>query len=54
MERPTIGAALTIELLPTYRDWLIEEQRDLEIQSLHFLRCSIATGGPWSMSLETA
>ena len=36
MERPTIGAALTIELLSTYRDWLIEEQRDLEIQSLHF------------------
>lgn len=28
----TIGAALTLPSLPTYRDWLIEGQRDLEIQ----------------------
>ncbi|MEM7722667.1 MAG: TIM barrel protein [Pseudomonadota bacterium] len=27
-----IGAALTVDALPTYRDWLIEGQRDLEIQ----------------------
>jgi sugar phosphate isomerase/epimerase len=29
---PKIGAALPIEALVTYRDWLIEGQRDLEIQ----------------------
>jgi sugar phosphate isomerase/epimerase len=29
---PIIGAALPIRLLSTYRDWIIEQQRDLEIQ----------------------
>lgn len=29
---PKIGAALPVEALPTYRDWLIDGQRDLEIQ----------------------
>jgi sugar phosphate isomerase/epimerase len=29
---PKIGAALPIEALPTYREWLIAGQRDLEIQ----------------------
>ncbi|MDZ4718369.1 MAG: sugar phosphate isomerase/epimerase family protein [Roseiflexaceae bacterium] len=29
---PSIGAALPIRLLPTYSEWLIEGQRDLEIQ----------------------
>lgn len=29
---PAIGAALTIEMLATYRDWIIADQRDLEIQ----------------------
>ncbi|MGD1888448.1 MAG: sugar phosphate isomerase/epimerase family protein [Cohaesibacteraceae bacterium] len=28
----TIGAALTLDSLPTYRDWLIEGERDLEVQ----------------------
>lgn len=28
----TVGAAMTIDKLPQYRDWLIESQRDLEIQ----------------------
>ncbi len=27
-----VGAALMIEDLPTYRRWLIEGQRDLEVQ----------------------
>lgn len=30
---PILGAAMPIELLPTYRDWLMEQGgRDLEIQ----------------------
>ena len=28
----TIGAAMISDMLPTYRDWLLEGQRDLEIQ----------------------
>lgn len=30
---PVIGACLPVEELATYRDWLIEKDRDLEIQS---------------------
>jgi len=29
---PIVGAAMTVEWLDTYRDWLIADQRDLEIQ----------------------
>lgn len=29
---PVVGAAMTVEWLDTYRDWLIADQRDLEIQ----------------------
>lgn len=29
-----IGASLTIDVLPIYREWLIKDQRDLEIQDL--------------------
>jgi sugar phosphate isomerase/epimerase len=28
----TVGAAMMSDMLPTYRDWLLEGQRDLEIQ----------------------
>lgn len=35
MTLPTIGAALPLAHLDTYRDWLIEGQRDLELQSFH-------------------
>lgn len=31
-ELPTIGAALPVSALAEYKAWLIEEQRDLEIQ----------------------
>ncbi len=37
-----IGAALMVAHLPTYRDWLIEGQRDLEIQD--FLRPEVLLG----------
>lgn len=31
-DRPTLGAALPISALAEYRDWLLDAQRDLEIQ----------------------
>jgi sugar phosphate isomerase/epimerase len=31
-DTPAIGAAMPVRMLPVYRDWLIEGQRDLEIQ----------------------
>lgn len=37
-----IGAALMVEDLPTYRDWLIEGQRDLEVQD--FLKPDVLIG----------
>ena len=30
---PVVGACLPVEQIPTYRDWLFEKDRDLEIQS---------------------
>lgn len=36
MTLPTIGAALPVSALETYRDWILEAQRDVEIQSVHF------------------
>ena len=35
MTIPVIGAALGINDLVTYRDWILEKQRDLELQSFH-------------------
>ncbi len=35
MTLPTIGAALTVSELAAHRDWLIEGQRDLELQTFH-------------------
>lgn len=32
---PTVGAAMPARLLETYRDWLIEGKRDLEIQDFY-------------------
>jgi sugar phosphate isomerase/epimerase len=32
---PVLGAALPVALLPEYRDWLLEGQRDLEIQDAY-------------------
>jgi len=37
-----IGAALMVEDLPTYRDWLIDGQRDLEVQD--FLKPDLLLG----------
>lgn len=35
MSVPIIGAALAVPELADFRDWLLEKQRDLEIQSFH-------------------
>ena len=29
---PVLGAALSVKSIPTHTDWLLERQRDLEIQ----------------------
>jgi sugar phosphate isomerase/epimerase len=50
-ELPTIGAALPIAELATYRDWLIDGQRDLEIQD--FFDTSVLDGD-WKGRVEEA
>lgn len=35
MTPPVIGAALPVEHLAEYRDWLFDKDRDLEVQSFH-------------------
>ncbi|EIE50378.1 Xylose isomerase domain protein TIM barrel [Citreicella sp. 357] len=35
MTLPVIGAALPVDALPEYRDWLFDKDRDLEVQSFH-------------------
>ncbi|MEY9291234.1 hypothetical protein ABH979_004308 [Bradyrhizobium ottawaense] len=32
MSKPVLGAALSIKSIPAHRDWLLDRQRDLEIQ----------------------
>lgn len=46
-----VGAALMVEDLPTYRDWLIADQRDLEIQSFHFHDVLL---GDWQSLVDVA
>lgn len=48
---PVIGAALTTAELATYRDWILEKDRDLELQSFH---ASDVLDGDWSgLATET-
>jgi len=51
MPLPVIGACLTIEDLPTYRDWLIGRQRDVELQSFHD---SAVLEGDWQPLVDRA
>lgn len=51
MTLPVIGACLMIEDLETYRDWLIERQRDLELQSFHD---SAVLDGDWQALVDRA
>ena len=42
MTHPVIGAAMPVQGLATYRDWILEKDRDLEIQS--FVDASVLNG----------
>ena len=42
MSKPVLGAALSIKSIPAHRDWLLERQRDLEIQD--FFRADLLDG----------
>lgn len=42
MSKPVLGAALSIKSIPAHRDWLLERQRDLEIQD--FVRADLLDG----------
>lgn len=44
MTLPVIGAALGTADLETYRDWILDKQRDLELQSFH---APDKLGGDW-------
>lgn len=46
-----IGAALNVSDLPTYRDWLIAEQRDLEMQDFHHTNVLL---GDWQSLAQAA
>jgi sugar phosphate isomerase/epimerase len=48
---PTIGASLSIETLPLYRDWLMADQRDLEIDDPC---CSDMLDGDWRPRVRQA
>ncbi|SFJ38984.1 sugar phosphate isomerase/epimerase family protein [Celeribacter neptunius] len=52
MTLPVIGAALMVEDLPQFRDWLIEKDRDLEIQS--FFWPELLISGDWQGLVEEA
>ena len=43
-DRPVLGAAFNLEQLERHRDWLLERQRDLELQ--HFVGPEVL-GGDW-------
>ena len=44
LETPIVGAALTKQTLALHRDWILEKQRDLEIQDFFRADCSMAIG----------
>lgn len=48
---PVVGAALPTSALPTYRDWLLEKQRDLELQSMH---SATVLNGDWQSEVSEA
>lgn len=50
MPLPTLGAAMPARMLERYRDWLIEAQRDLEIQD--FFKAELLEGDWKSVAAE--
>jgi len=49
--QPIIGAAMPSTYLAQHRDWLIENQRDLEIQD--FANPNVLDDGRWKQSVDT-
>jgi sugar phosphate isomerase/epimerase len=47
--RPVLGAALTLNGIRQHRDWLLEKQRDLELQDFHTARI---LDGDWRPLVE--
>ncbi|MEM7236310.1 MAG: sugar phosphate isomerase/epimerase family protein [Pseudomonadota bacterium] len=47
----SIGAAMSVERLPEFREWLIEGERDLELQSFHTAKSLM---GDWGPAVEEA
>ena len=52
LEAPILGAALTRETLVIHRDWILEKQRDLEIQD--FFRAEMLDGDWRSAAARSA
>ena len=52
MTLPIIGAALGLGALPTYRDWLFEKDRDLELQD--FIDPGLLASGDWAARVDAA
>ena len=50
-ERPVLGAALTLDSVEQHRDWILERQRDLELQD--FLLADVLNGD-WRPRAERA
>lgn len=46
---PVIGAALMVEDLPRFRDWIVDSQRDVEVQSFFFPK---VLSGDWTPLAE--
>lgn len=51
MTLPVIGAALGVSELPQFRDWLLEKQRDLELQSF---TTPDVLNGDWQSRVDAA
>lgn len=48
---PVIGAALAVDELPAFRDWILEHQRDVELQTFHD---PAVLSGDWQPHAEAA
>jgi sugar phosphate isomerase/epimerase len=51
MSLPVLGAAMTVDLLPLHREWLIERNRDLELQDFCYAEM---LDGDWRPITEVA
>ncbi len=51
MTLPVIGCALGVPALPEFRDWILEKQRDVELQGFHM---ADVLNGDWSALVDSA